>query len=110
MGLQRVHHDAFFKYQTKPKLTTHGDLYCKGKEFEVKALTYLNVLFKQVFREELVQIVPKWSEDVCRLALQRRYRFIPHIYTLFYMAHTRGTPVVAPTFFADSKDPRLRFV
>lgn len=29
-------HDAFFKYQTKPKLTTHGDLYYEGKEFEVK--------------------------------------------------------------------------
>ncbi|MQL99780.1 hypothetical protein Taro_032511, partial [Colocasia esculenta] len=41
------------------------------------------------------------SEDVCRLALLRHYRFIPHIYTLFYMAHTRGTPVVAPTFFAE---------
>uniref|UniRef100_A0A1D1XRD3 Alpha-glucosidase 2 n=1 Tax=Anthurium amnicola TaxID=1678845 RepID=A0A1D1XRD3_9ARAE len=49
-------------------------------------------------------------EDVCRLALLRRYRLLPHIYTLFYMAHTRGTPVVAPTFFADPKDPRLRSV
>ncbi|EUB61189.1 Splicing factor 3B subunit 2 [Echinococcus granulosus] len=29
-------HDAFFKYQTKPKLTSHGDLYYEGKEFEVK--------------------------------------------------------------------------
>eukprot|EP01027_Heterolobosea_sp_BB2_P008213 GEZU01012175.1.p1 GENE.GEZU01012175.1~~GEZU01012175.1.p1 ORF type:complete len:439 (-),score=175.42 GEZU01012175.1:836-2152(-) len=29
-------HDAFFKYQTKPKLTTHGDLYYEGKEHEVK--------------------------------------------------------------------------
>ncbi|CAL8088992.1 unnamed protein product [Calicophoron daubneyi] len=29
-------HDAFFKYQTKPKLTIHGDLYYEGKEFEVK--------------------------------------------------------------------------
>ncbi|PWA71569.1 proline-rich spliceosome-associated (PSP) family protein [Artemisia annua] len=29
-------HDAFFKYQTKPKLTSHGDLYHEGKEFEVK--------------------------------------------------------------------------
>ncbi|VDN97148.1 unnamed protein product [Rodentolepis nana] len=29
-------HDAFFKYQTKPKLTVHGDLYYEGKEFEVK--------------------------------------------------------------------------
>ncbi|THU44288.1 hypothetical protein C4D60_Mb02t05820 [Musa balbisiana] len=32
----QVLHDAFFKYQTKPKLTTHGDLYFEGKEFEVK--------------------------------------------------------------------------
>ncbi|VEL11040.1 unnamed protein product [Protopolystoma xenopodis] len=29
-------HDAFFKYQTKPKMTRHGDLYYEGKEFEVK--------------------------------------------------------------------------
>jgi splicing factor 3B subunit 2 len=27
-------HDAFFKYQTKPKLTPFGDLYYEGKEFE----------------------------------------------------------------------------
>ncbi|XWS12686.1 hypothetical protein CRYUN_Cryun37aG0111600 [Craigia yunnanensis] len=32
----QVLHDAFFKYRTKPKLTTHGDLYHEGKEFEVK--------------------------------------------------------------------------
>ncbi|TXG72189.1 hypothetical protein EZV62_000768 [Acer yangbiense] len=32
----QVLHDAFFKYQTKPKLTNHGDLYYEGKEFEVK--------------------------------------------------------------------------
>jgi len=31
----QVLHDAFFKYQTKPKLTMHGDLYFEGKEFEV---------------------------------------------------------------------------
>jgi hypothetical protein len=31
-----VLHDAFFKYQTKPKLTHHGDLYHEGKEFKVK--------------------------------------------------------------------------
>ncbi|KAI9021236.1 hypothetical protein DFJ74DRAFT_672359 [Hyaloraphidium curvatum] len=29
-------HDAFFKWQTKPYLTTHGDLYYEGKEFEAK--------------------------------------------------------------------------
>jgi hypothetical protein len=30
----QVLHDAFFKYQTKPKLTQLGDLYYEGKEFE----------------------------------------------------------------------------
>ncbi|XP_057992258.1 uncharacterized protein LOC110664588 isoform X2 [Hevea brasiliensis] len=47
-------------------------------------------------------------EEVCRLALKRRYRLIPHLYTLFYAAHTTGTPVAMPTFFADPKDPNLR--
>ena len=32
----QVLHDAFFKYQTKPKLTILGDLYFEGKEFEVQ--------------------------------------------------------------------------
>ncbi|CAJ2648659.1 unnamed protein product [Trifolium pratense] len=32
----QVLHDAFFKYQTKPKLTSLGELYHEGKEFEVK--------------------------------------------------------------------------
>jgi splicing factor 3B subunit 2 len=31
----QVLHDAFFKYQTKPKMTGHGDLYYEGKEYEV---------------------------------------------------------------------------
>ena len=31
----QVLHDAFFKYQTKPKMTRHGDMYYEGKEFEV---------------------------------------------------------------------------
>ena len=34
----QVLHDAFFKYQTKPVLTGHGDVYYEGKEFEVAPL------------------------------------------------------------------------
>ncbi|EPS66368.1 hypothetical protein M569_08405 [Genlisea aurea] len=40
-------------------------------------------------------------EEVCRRALRRRYRLLPHMYTLFYIAHTTGVPVATPTFFAD---------
>lgn len=29
-------HDAFFKWQTKPRMLIHGDLYYEGKEFETK--------------------------------------------------------------------------
>uniref|UniRef100_A0A0D9WY37 Uncharacterized protein n=1 Tax=Leersia perrieri TaxID=77586 RepID=A0A0D9WY37_9ORYZ len=47
-------------------------------------------------------------EEVCRLALLRRYRLLPHIYTLFYLSHMKGTPVAAPVFFADTQDPKLR--
>jgi splicing factor 3B subunit 2 len=32
---QRLH-DAFFRFQTKPRLTRHGELYFEGKEFEAK--------------------------------------------------------------------------
>jgi splicing factor 3B subunit 2 len=35
--IPQVLHDAFFKFQTKPKLTSHGDLYFEGKEFEVRS-------------------------------------------------------------------------
>ncbi|KAJ3689505.1 hypothetical protein LUZ61_018669 [Rhynchospora tenuis] len=49
-------------------------------------------------------------EEVCRLALLRRSRLIPHLYTLFYFAHTKGSPVAVPTFFADPEDQKLRTV
>lgn len=29
-------HDAFFKHQTKPKLTSVGDIYYEGKEYEAR--------------------------------------------------------------------------
>lgn len=49
-------------------------------------------------------------EKVCQLALARRYRLLPHIYSLFYRAHSTGVPVISPLFFADPKDPKLRKV
>lgn len=29
-------HDAFFRYQTKPRMTGHGDLYYETKELETR--------------------------------------------------------------------------
>ncbi|CAI0402521.1 unnamed protein product [Linum tenue] len=29
-----VLHDAFLKFQTKPKVTSQSDLFCEGKEFK----------------------------------------------------------------------------
>lgn len=39
-------------------------------------------------------------EELCRTALNRRYRLLPHFYTLFYQAHKNGVPVMTPLFFA----------
>jgi alpha-glucosidase len=47
-------------------------------------------------------------EQTCRLALERRYRLLPYLYTLFQEASTNGMPVLRPAFFADPKDPALR--
>ncbi|MBX3357606.1 MAG: DUF5110 domain-containing protein [Phycisphaeraceae bacterium] len=48
------------------------------------------------------------TESTCRLALQRRYRLIPYLYTLFREASISGLPVARPVFFADPTDPALR--
>ncbi len=46
--------------------------------------------------------------DACRTAINRRYRLMPYIYTLFREASTTGMPVMRPLFMADSKDLNLR--
>lgn len=48
------------------------------------------------------------TEKVCRTAIERRYRLLPYIYTLFREASTIGLPVMRPAFWADTKDPELR--
>lgn len=47
-------------------------------------------------------------ESACRTALERRYRLLPYLYTLFHQASRSGLPVVRPLFFLNPKDPALR--
>lgn len=47
-------------------------------------------------------------ENVCRTAIERRYKLLPYIYTLFREASTEGLPVMRPAFWADTKDLNLR--
>jgi alpha-glucosidase len=47
-------------------------------------------------------------EASCRTSIQRRYRLLPYLYTLFQEASTTGVPVMRPVFFADTADPALR--
>jgi alpha-glucosidase len=47
-------------------------------------------------------------EAVCRTAIERRYRLLPYIYTLFEEASRTGLPVARPVFFADPADLALR--
>lgn len=47
-------------------------------------------------------------ENVCRTAINRRYKLLPYMYTLFQEAATNGVPVMRPTFMADITDTTLR--
>ncbi|MDF1809783.1 MAG: glycoside hydrolase family 31 protein [Phycisphaerales bacterium] len=47
-------------------------------------------------------------EATSRRALERRYRLMPYIYTLFHESSTTGAPIAMPTFFADPNDFALR--
>ncbi len=42
-----------------------------------------------------------------REAIRLRYRFLPYIYTLAWVAHTRGLPLVRPLWWADPGDINL---
>lgn len=47
-------------------------------------------------------------EKSSRIALERRYRLLPYIYTTFRDAHKTGLPVMAPVFFDNPADTKLR--
>jgi alpha-glucosidase len=47
-------------------------------------------------------------EATCKRAIERRYRLMPYLSTLFWIAATQGLPIARPVFFADPSDPRLR--
>ncbi|MGJ8635601.1 MAG: TIM-barrel domain-containing protein [Phycisphaerales bacterium] len=47
-------------------------------------------------------------EATSRRGLERRYRLMPYMYTLFKESSVTGMPIIRPTFFADPADPALR--
>ena len=47
-------------------------------------------------------------EKTARMAIERRYRLIPYLYTLYYEASQSGLPIMQPVFFDDLTDLRLR--
>jgi hypothetical protein len=55
----QVLHDAFFRHQTKPKLTQLGELYYEGKEYEAAVG---NVSFSECFWGGLAG----WAGRLCR--------------------------------------------
>ncbi|WP_425499855.1 TIM-barrel domain-containing protein [Cerasicoccus fimbriatus] len=48
------------------------------------------------------------TENTSRIAIERRYRLLPYIYTAFQRASVEGLPVMQPVFFADIQDVDLR--
>jgi alpha-glucosidase len=47
-------------------------------------------------------------EAASRTALERRYRLLPYLYTLFQNSSKTGLPIMRPLFLTDPADPALR--
>lgn len=47
-------------------------------------------------------------ENAARIALDRRYRLLPYLYTQFHYSSQTGVPVMQPVFFANPADLSLR--
>ncbi len=48
------------------------------------------------------------TESASRIALQRRYRLMPYLYSVFRQSNQDGMPIMRPVFFADPSDISLR--
>lgn len=89
MDYQQLH-DAFFKWQTKPKLTIHGDLYHEGKEFEKKFNMRPGELSEDL-RKALGMPVgpgsekfpPPWFNAMKRHGPPPSYPYLPRIETIY---------------------------
>ncbi|RHY05039.1 hypothetical protein DYB38_012702 [Aphanomyces astaci] len=75
----QVLQDAFFRYQTKPTLSTLGDLYYEGKEFEVKLKTKTPGVLSDDLKRALGMVdgvPPPWLLNVQRYGPPPAY---PHL-------------------------------
>ncbi|MDH3653410.1 MAG: DUF5110 domain-containing protein [Myxococcales bacterium] len=69
--------------------------------------------FSRTHTIQLSEPQEPWSygpevEAIARMAIERRYRMLPYLYTLFREASLSGLPVWRPVFFADPADASLR--
>uniref|UniRef100_A0A8V5GZJ8 Uncharacterized protein n=1 Tax=Melopsittacus undulatus TaxID=13146 RepID=A0A8V5GZJ8_MELUD len=93
-------HDAFFKWQTKPKLTIHGDLYYEGKEFETRLKEKkpgdlsdeLRIALGMPVGPNAHKVPPPWL-----IAMQRLNSPIPEGCSFGYHAGGWGKPPVDET-------------
>jgi alpha-glucosidase len=51
---------------------------------------------------------PEPAQTVIRLAMERRARLIPYLYTLCFASFMEGEPMLRPLFFDDPANPALR--
>jgi len=75
----QVLHDAFFKYQKKPKMTRVGDLYYEGKEFQVTLINRRPGQLSQELRNALGMkdtTPPPWLLNMQRFGPPPAYRIL----------------------------------